>query len=322
MSRKTKLLEQVAEAAGLFLNTDPKRPVAFGQKGGYDLCLTYEEGGRNAYFVVYCGLSDGGAPLTKEALRELRKSSPLLESVMGEDAYRVSITLKTAFTAKGQTAKAAEALDALVTYLWEQGYQNCCQRCGKRVQAGGFYSLSGAPTLLCEDCVREVSLEMEEKQQQQAQKPENVLGGLVGALLGGLIGGGCIVLLEQLGVISVISGLVMGFCTLHGYRLLGGKRGAVGTVLCVVVMVVMTALGDAVDWALLISSEFEVDFLTALGSLGYLLEQGAIEVGDYMANLLELYLFNIVGAGLTVWEIHKTEREDILFQKIERKAEC
>jgi formate/nitrite transporter FocA (FNT family) len=71
----------------------------------------------------------------------------------------------------------------------------------------------------------------------------------------------------------------------------------------------MTALGDAVDWALLISSEFEVDFLTALGNLGYLLEQGAIEVGDYMANLLELYLFNIVGAGLAGWDIHKTERK-------------
>lgn len=51
---------------------------------------------------------------------------------------------------------------------------------------------------------------------------DNVVAGAVGAFLGSLIGVACIVLVNQLGYVASICGLVMAVCCLKGYALLGG----------------------------------------------------------------------------------------------------
>ena len=55
------------------------------------------------------------------------------------------------------------------------------------------------------------------------EKQENLALGILGALLGGILGGAAIVLIGQLGMISALSGVVLAFCTLKGYELLGKK---------------------------------------------------------------------------------------------------
>ena len=55
----------------------------------------------------------------------------------------------------------------------------------------------------------------------EVRAPENVPMGMIGALLGAVLGGASIILFSQLGYIASISGVILAFCTLKGYELLG-----------------------------------------------------------------------------------------------------
>ena len=55
----------------------------------------------------------------------------------------------------------------------------------------------------------------------EIKAPENVFLGLIGARVGARLGGASIILLSQLGYIASISGVILAFCTLKGYQLLG-----------------------------------------------------------------------------------------------------
>ncbi len=64
----------------------------------------------------------------------------------------------------------------------------------------------------------------------------NPLLGIVGAILFGLIACVVWVLIGMLGYISYIGGLLMGFCTVTGYRLLGKKFDIYGIICCIIVI--------------------------------------------------------------------------------------
>ena len=73
--------------------------------------------------------------------------------------------------------------------------------------------------------------------QQAEEKKENIIAGIVGAFLGTLIGLVCIVVVDQLGYMASISGVVMGVCAIKGYQLLAGKMSLKGCVLSTVFMI-------------------------------------------------------------------------------------
>ena len=58
---------------------------------------------------------------------------------------------------------------------------------------------------------------------------------------------------QQLGYVAAISGAIMAVCALKGYELLGGKLTKKGVIISVVIMIVMTYVGDRVDWAITVS---------------------------------------------------------------------
>lgn len=76
-----------------------------------------------------------------------------------------------------------------------------------------------------------------ELEQQNAQKTENLAGGIAGALIGSLLGVVCIVLLSQLGYVAAISGVLMAVGVLKGYEKLGGKLTKKGIVISMIIMV-------------------------------------------------------------------------------------
>ena len=73
---------------------------------------------------------------------------------------------------------------------------------------------------------------------QEASK-ERVVLGIIGAFAGTLIGAVCIVLLGQWGYIASISGVIMGFCALKGYQILGKGFSVKAVVICAILMIVM-----------------------------------------------------------------------------------
>lgn len=135
-----------------------------------------------------------------------------------------------------------------------------------------------------------------------AEKPENVLTGVVGALLGAAIGAGAIILLGQLGYIASISGFILAVCTLKGYELLGGKLSVKGIVISLILLLVTPYIADRLDWAIIIMKEFSsegVTFGQAFAAVPGLIAEGAIVQSEYIKNLLMLYGFTILGAFST-----------------------
>lgn len=134
----------------------------------------------------------------------------------------------------------------------------------------------------------------------QSEVKENVLLGTVGALIGCIIGAVLIVVLSYMGYMASISGLVMGICALKGYTLLGKKMSVKGIVITAVLMIVTVLVSHMVGWGLAVAEVYEVDVLTATLAIPMLLEEGAIEMGIFVKDLLMLYAFTALGAVPTI----------------------
>ena len=158
-----------------------------------------------------------------------------------------------------------------------------CNKCGAEIYEN---------SVICENCGASM---------EQAKTPvENVGLGVVGALIGGLIGAAAIILLSQLGVYAAIGGFALAFCSLKGYELLAKGMSIKGIVIAVIIMAVTPFVADALDWGIVIyndfvSSGYELTYIDALTMLPLLLEEGAIEMSDYIKNLLMLYGFTALG---------------------------
>ncbi len=126
------------------------------------------------------------------------------------------------------------------------------------------------------------------------------MGGVVGALIGSLLGAASIILLSQLGYVAAISGVIMAVCALKGYELLGGKLTKKGIIISVVIMIVMTYVGDRVDWAIMIARELETDVFYGYRLLPLLLSEEVIDMTSYVLELVLLYAFLLVGAIPTI----------------------
>lgn len=139
------------------------------------------------------------------------------------------------------------------------------------------------------------------------EKRENVIGGIVGAFLGSLIGVAVIVVLEQLGYVAAISGIVMGVCAFKGYELLGGKLSKLGVVISVLIMIIMIWVGTRASWALVLQKEIytEESFFTVFRLFDQVLDElkamGADITSDFTKDLIMQYVFAAIGAGSMIF---------------------
>lgn len=145
------------------------------------------------------------------------------------------------------------------------------------------------------------------------EKNENVIAGIVGALIGAIIGGGCIILFSQLGFIASVSGLILVFCTLGGYRFLGGQLSTKGIVVSILFVIITPYLADRIDWAILLvremekyGAEYSISFSEAFEMIPELLRDGTLDMGEYVSNLVSIYIFALIGAFGTLRDALKT----------------
>lgn len=142
----------------------------------------------------------------------------------------------------------------------------------------------------------------------EIKAPENVLLGLLGAVIGAIIGGVSIVLLNRLGYIASISGVILAFCTLKGYELLAKGLSKKGIVICIILMVLTPFIADTIDWVFVIMetwAEYNVTFAEALFAFPELLTDGSIDLVEYFKNLGMIYLFVILGGFYTAKKMIK-----------------
>lgn len=190
-----------------------------------------------------------------------------------------------------------------------------CKKCGELLRENaGFCGNCGTPvqhepveqSFAEEQPVQQNTAEPEAAASQPAEpagKPENVFTGIVGALIGAALGAGAIILLSQLGFVASISGFILAVCTLKGYELLGNRLSVKGIIICIVLMLVTPYLADRLDWAIVIMQAYTDEGVTlgqAFAVVPMFLEDGAIEMTDYIKSLAMVYGFTALGAFSTV----------------------
>ena len=194
-----------------------------------------------------------------------------------------------------------ETLDEIADYLRREGYEICCQTCGQMGTAEPCMT-GGVPSLLCGTCYGEVSRRLADTAAEE--KPENLAAGLVGALLGSLLGMAALVLIGQLGYVAALSGLIMSVCALRGYEKLGGRLSGKGIAISAVLVVLMTDLGNQMDWAVSVYRElkdyYDLTVFDAFRLIPDLIAEDILDGGQFCGGLVMQYLFVLLGAVPTI----------------------
>lgn len=293
MSKLQDNYRELAMSVGL--QFDLARNVLYGQKGGFEF-LIYAPDSRYPYMLAIqtTARSVTGAELDKDQKKELVKSMSKIASVNQKGN---TITFQQAGIGNQEKLKAAltESLSGIAVGLQAKGYNPCCSMCNQNRETAAFLVGSGY-LHLCPDCETRLRSNMQMSAQAKEQQSENVVGGIIGALIGSLLGVLCIILLSRMGYVAALSGVAMAFGVLKGYEMLGKKLTKKGIVICVIIMLFMTYVGDRMDWAILAAMEYGENLLDCYRAIPAFLAEGYIEMGDYILNLVMLYLFLLLGA--------------------------
>ena len=192
-------------------------------------------------------------------------------------------------------------LDEIAEFLRGEGYEICCQACGQTGVSEPCMTGS-VPSLLCGTCYGEVSRRLADMAEEE--KPQNLAAGLVGALLGSLLGMAALVLIGQLGYVAALSGLIMSVCALRGYEKLGGRLSGKGIAISAVLVVMMTDLGNQMDWAVSLYRElkdyYDLTFFDVFRMIPGLVAEDALDGGQYYGGLVMQYMFVLLGAVPTI----------------------
>lgn len=319
MSKQTENYSDLAASLGL--RYDGTNNVLYGQRDGFDL-MVYPADSRYPYTlsVHTAAKSSYGTILVSKDTKELIKSVKSMGSCKQEGN---NITASFVNQPKIEKLKAnlAEGINALLSFLKSKGFAPCCSLCGKAVEEISGFKAGSSYSHLCPDCERTMLSNLATASQMNQKKKENVVGGVVGALLGSLLGVVCIILLSQMGYVAALSGIAMAVGVLKGYELLGGKLTKKGIVIGSVIMLIMTYVGDRLDWAIVLlrdggGADAGYNLFECYRLVPTMIEVEMIEMSTYIGNLVLLYLFLLLGAVPTIISKVKEKQEEGKMVKI------
>lgn len=315
MSKISDYYSQLAASIGMRYDSDSD--VIYGQKEGFDLIL-YAADSRYPYIMTLhtAAKAPTGATITKDEFKELAKNVKNL-GTGSQEGNNIKVPLTGPVNQKklrdSLASVATEGMNGLISFLRAKGYSPCCSLCGQPEEISAYKS-GGRFYHLCRNCETNMRGNLAVEAQKQGQKKENIIGGTVGALIGSLLGVLCIVLLSQLGYVAALSGAVMAVGVLKGYELLGGRLTKKGIIISIVIMLVMTYMGDRLDWAIRLlrdggGANAGYNLFECYRMVPFFLEIEAIEMTAYIGNLVLLYVFLLLGAVPTIMSKVKEKKE-------------
>lgn len=128
-----------------------------------------------------------------------------------------------------------------------------------------------------------------------AEKPVNMITGIVGAFLGVLIGVVLWVLIYQMGYIAGIAGVVMMVCAFKGFELLGGRVNLPGAVICVIMVLAAVYFSHNIAMAVSIMQELDgYSFGTAYQSIPFFRDMSSDFDTAYIRDLAVGYALTLV----------------------------
>lgn len=180
-------------------------------------------------------------------------------------------------------------------WLASRGMSTCCESCGSADTA--VYNLGGTIHAICPQCLARMS---ETAKAEQKAIPGNLPAGVVGALLFSLAGVALWVLVNRLGYIAAICGLVLVVCAFKGYEIFGKKIDMPAIVICLLVAVFMGLVSQYICIGMDIYEAFEeygVSMLDALRSVPQFIFDPELELlAAYAPDLIISYVFMALGS--------------------------
>lgn len=320
MSKQAENYAALAAAVGF--RYDSANNVLYGQKDGFDMIIYAEDKSRPYWLSVHTAAKNvNGGVITRDDVKALGKSVKSIGNV-NQNGNNIVATVYMLGPVNQEKLRIAlaDGLNGLVSFLRDKGFVPCCSTCGQNVEVSGYQS-GGSYFHLCSECETKMRSNMTAVTQQKKQKKENIVGGVVGALIGSLVGVVCIILLSQLGYVAALSGAVMAVGVLKGYELLGGKLTKKGIIISIVIMLLMTYVGDRLDWAILLlgeggGAEAGYNLFECYRLVPQMISLEIIETDSYLINLFMLYAFLLVGAIPTIRSRVKEKNEEGLMVKL------
>ncbi|MCM1025500.1 MAG: hypothetical protein NC432_03655 [Roseburia sp.] len=292
----------------------------YGKADGFDVMIYAEDSGTPTLLTIHTAARNpSGAILDSNEAKEFAGGAELVKS-LEEDGNHIVVHLWNEFKLNKLTEKLPGALRQTLSFLRSRGFVPCCSICGKETEVSGILA-GGDHYHLCLDCEGTMRGNMTAMIQQKGKKRENIVGGIVGAFLGSLLGVLCIVLLSQLGYVAAISGAVMAVGVLKGYELLGGKLTKKGVVIGVVIMLLMTWLGDRLSWAILLyraggGAEVGYNLFDCYRLVPYAVKSEIIDPGSYGRDIAMIYAFLLLGAIPTIRSRVKDDQEEAQMRRL------
>lgn len=313
MSKLTQNYEQLAASLGFRL--DAAKNVIYGQRAGFEFIIYAASASYPYMLTVTLGAKFPMGALDKADVKQFIKSVKPIANLLYENNLVTMVMANTPKLSK-LCENANISINALIDFLRARGFTPCCQFCGQQVETTGYVN-GGSYMHLCFDCAGRLRQDVTLATKKRDSRKENIIGGIVGALLGSVIGIICMIFFSQAaGKIAAVSGFVMAVCTVKGYELLGGKFTKKGIVISILMMIVMTYVGDRLDWAIEIMQYYEVDIFDAFSSVPGMIDYGIISLSDYIANLAMQYILTAVGAVPTIIGVVSARKEEGQFSRI------
>lgn len=180
-------------------------------------------------------------------------------------------------------------------WMAANGMVPVCDHCG--APDTGLYHIGSGYNVICPRCLEQMT---QTAKANQKATPGNLPAGIAGAILFSLAGVALWVLVNRLGYIAAICGLVLMVCTFKGYEKFSGKLDTPGILVCIVVAIFMGMVSQYVCVGLDIYEvfgEYDVTLLECMQAVPNFLFDPELELlFDYLPDLLFGYLFMAVGS--------------------------
>lgn len=314
MSSIAQKFSAAADVTGL--SFDRARNILHGTFNGYAFAVTLNASNARFCSVFFYVTKDGNPFTATEGKQIAKDSNKLVQFVKPAGAAPASFLVKLEKDEQGTAQKLHEALTYLSGSLANWGFVNTCEHCRRQTDTEPYVVGNGL-RFLCPDCFEAVSSNLTERAHVEAETPENVAAGVVGALGGALLGGIVVLIFGRLGYVTALSGLIAAVCALKGYELLAKKMSIKGAIISCIAMLAMIYVGHRADWAVEVAQYFQVGFFRAFRAIPMLIQEEAIELGQYMKGLLMTYLFALLGAVPTVINSVKGQKTKYTVQRLD-----
>lgn len=268
-----------------------KYKIVWGKREDYSYIIGASKNYANVFYVKF-SVSKDKARINDEYIKEM---NTLSEEIMNINvpSFDVTIYVKQNANVDEQAKSIEDIISKMIEFFKAKGIDNVDEMTGDKASTSAC-SIYSNIKLLSDSTI---NTKMSEQTNQTDDKEENVVMGVLGAIVGSVIGGILIVLFGQLGFVASLSGVVMGYATLAGYKRLGNKIDKKGIIISIAIMIIMTYLASRINAAILIKRELPyMDAFEVFKNLPNLIKYGLIKGNVYYGNMAMTYLFTALGA--------------------------